>query len=144
MTISAVDNINIDIQFGDFSIEELTEQLNKITSRSTSNALLSTSRSNPQSPSTPVSSPPSTPKKNNLTPNKLNNTNLLFTYNDIMEWINYERIMMYNKTQEYSKQYRNQNIEKTLRLIKQQTESYELERHLRDIYISTHNIIYNT
>jgi hypothetical protein len=112
--------------------------------------------SNPQCPctpessptSTPQSSPPSSPKKyiNLVTEESLVSvlvSPIVFTYHDIIDWINYEKIMLYNKTAEYAKEYRNQNTEKTIKLIKEQREMYELEKHLRNIYMSTHNIIYN-
>lgn len=104
-------------------------------------------QSNPQSASSAPSSP-SNPRSRSRsrTSSPLSckkSDKLLFTKRDITEWINYEVINRYNEIYEYKKRYNKATTERTLSLIKEQQELYEIEKRLIDIYLSTYSMIYH-
>lgn len=141
MTSVSLNNMNF---FADETPYKISNSVMKILSTISSNPdeiVFGNFPSNPQCPNTPPSSPPR--HKNTRTNTNTSNCNLVFTYRDIIDWINYERIMFYNNNKKSVERYKNQTTETTLKLIKEQQEAYELEVKLMNIYISTHNIIYS-
>ena len=97
--------------------------------------------SNPQSASSPSSSRTSSPSSCPFSSKK--SGKLVFTKRDITEWINYETINLYNENYEYRKRYNKATTERTLSLIKEQQELYQIEKHLINIYVSTYSMIYH-
>lgn len=141
------DDISIDINFfADNSPVCLSESSRRILSTISQNVDEIVFGNFPCNPQSGSSTPSSSPSKSSRTssPQSKKSDNLSFTKQEINEWINYERINLYNKNSEYRKRYSNVPTETTLALIKEQHELYQIEKHLINIYVSTYSMIYHS